>query len=109
VDILFKSGRLERLCNQERVAKKELGAQGARKLRARLADLDAAANMAEVRFGRPHPLKGDMAGCMALDLDGGRRLVVEAANDPVPIDDTGAVNWAAVDVVCVVQIGDYHD
>lgn len=110
MDILFKTNKLQSLCEQERTARKELGANSAKKLRSRLADLMAAANMAAVRIGRPHQLTGDFAGCIALDLDGGQRLVVEAANDPVPTNpDDGSILWDRVDAVRVVFIGDYHD
>ena len=109
VDIIFKDDALERLCTEERVAKKKLGTKSAKKLLARLADLMAAERMIDVVFGRPHQLKGDLAGCMAFDLDKGCRLVVEVANDPVPARDDGGIDWACVDTVRVVFIGDYHD
>jgi proteic killer suppression protein len=110
VDILFKTNELKSLCDQEKTAKKKLGAIGAKKLRTRLADLAAAENMGAVKFGRPHVLKGELAGCIALDLDGGCRLVVAAANDPIPTNATdGSILWDRVDTICVVYIGDYHD
>ena len=109
MDILFKDEKLERMCCEEKVAKKKLGTKSAKKLRTRLADLMAADTMADVVFGRPHQLKGDLAGCMGLDLDGGCRLVVEAANEPIPTRDDGGIDWTTVDAVRVVLIGDYHD
>ena len=108
MDILFKTDELETLCSQEKVAKISLGTKGFKKLRTRLADLMAAENMAAIVFGRPHQLKGDYAGCMALDLDRGRRLVLEAANDPIPQKDDGGINWNKVDTIRIVFIGDYH-
>ena len=89
--------------------RKELGHNCAKKLRARLKDLSAAANMEEIPVGRPHTLRGDFEGCMALDLDRGRRLVFEAADDPVPRDEDGSIDWASVTRVRIVYIGDYHD
>jgi toxin HigB-1 len=109
VDILFKTHDLRNLCSRDKIARKKLGPKGARKLQARLADLMAADNMAAVVFGRPHQLSGKLAGCMAMDLDGGRRIVVEAAHDPTPTKDDGGVDWSRVDVVRVVLVGDYHD
>ena len=109
VDIFFKTDDLRALCSQEKVAKKRLGTKGAKKLRTRLADLMAADNMAAIIFGRPHPLRGDLAGCTALDLDSGCRLVVEPAHNPAPIKEDGSIDWATVDAVRVVLIGDYHD
>ena len=73
MDILFGAVKIERLCSDEKWAKRQLGARSAKKLAARLADLRAALSWTEVLYGRPHQLKGDLAGCMALDLDGGMR------------------------------------
>ena len=87
---------------------KKLGPKGARKLQARLPDLLAASNMAQVRRGRPHTLSGAFEGCIGLDLDGGSRLVVEAVTGPPPELVSGGVDWSQVDGVRVVFIGDYH-
>ena len=87
---------------------KELGPKGAKKLKARLADLQAASNMAQVRRGCPHPLSGVFQGCIGLDLDGGRRLVVEPMADPPPMLPDGGLDWTNVDAVRVVFIGNYH-
>ena len=84
-------------------------APGAKKLRARLADLDAAENLDQVRVGRPHWLKGDFAGCLSLDLDGGRRLVIKPANNPLPVLPDGSVDRCQVTRVRVEYIGNYHD
>lgn len=109
VIILFESDELQTLCSQEKVANKKLGMPGAKKLRARLADVMAAKNMAEIKIGRPHELLGDWNGCIALYLDGGRRLVLRAATDPVPRKKDGGISWSEVDAVSVAFVGDYHD
>lgn len=83
---------------------RKLGPDGARKLKVRLADLRAASRMADLRRGRPHALTGNFDGCFALDLDGGRRIVVrptENLSRKLSTGDIGAVE--------VVFIGDYHD
>ena len=49
------------------------------------------------------------ASKFALDLDGGKRLVFEPANDPVPLNEDGSIDWSKVTFVCIVFIGDYHD
>lgn len=100
---------LEALCTTERLQKKHLGGVGARKLRARLADLAAAGRVTDLVAGRPHPLKGDRAGQFAVDLDGGRRLVFEPAHDPVPERPDGSPAWDQVTAIRIVYIGDYHD
>ena len=107
--ILFKDEKLERLCREKRKMERELGRPCSRKLRARLKDLSAAECMREIKVGRPHPLRGPLAGCLALDLAGGKRLVLEAANDPVPCRDDESTEWSRVTVVRIVFIGDYLD
>lgn len=109
MDILFKEEKLERLCREKRSMERELDKPCARKLRARLKDLSAAECMRDIRVGRPHPLRGRLAGCLALDLAGGKRLVLEAANDPVPRREDESIEWGLVTAVRIVFIGDYHD
>lgn len=109
MDILFASAALELLCSSEREGKRRWGDRSAKKLRTRLADLQAAAKVTDLVAGRPHPLKGDRLGQFAVDLDGGLRLVFEPANEPVPRDSGGHVTWASVTAICIVFIGDYHD
>lgn len=108
MDILFATVDLERLCLEERRAKKELGGPCAKKLRTRLADLAAARNVTDLVAGHPHPLQGDRRGQFALRLHGGYRLVFEPAQLPAPLHD-GAIDWSQVTAVRIVFIGDYHD
>lgn len=109
MEIGFRDDRLRDLCEKERVARKKLGDACARKLRSRLADLDAARVVTDLVAGRPHPLKVDRAGQFALDLAGGIRLVFAPANDPVPQTQDGSTDWSEVNAVCIEFIGDYHD
>ncbi len=83
---------------------RKLGANGARKLKARLADLRAASRMADLRRGRPHPLTGNLDGLFALELDGGRRLLVRPIENP-----SSALTTGDIGAVEIVFIGDYHD
>lgn len=109
MNIVFSSTKLKELCEQERVATRKLGKSCFRKLKARLTDILAAANVSELVAGRPHPLERDRLGQFAVDLSGGKRLVFECANDPEPLNDAGGIDWARVTVVRIVFIGDYHD
>lgn len=88
---------------------KELGTAGAKKLRARLADIDAADNVRELVAGRPHPLTGNRSGQFALDLHKGCRLVFEPLELPPPELDAGGIDWSRVRRVRIIEIGDYHD
>ncbi len=109
MDIEFSSPDLQALCEQQRLMTKQLGDNCSRKLRTRLADLRAAANVAELTSGRPHLLKRDRAGQFALDLHGGKRIVFEPANNPVPTREDDSIAWDLVTKVRIVFIGDYHD
>jgi proteic killer suppression protein len=109
MEITFGDAKLKKLCEQQAVAQKQLGQACARKLRSRLADLNAVNSVRDLVAGRPHPLKGDLAGQFALDLQGAKRLVFKSANDPIPYKDDGSIDWSKVTHVCIVFIGDYHD
>lgn len=109
MEIDFKDKKLRELCEQQRVAERKLGAACARKLRSRLADLQAANCVTDLVAGRPHPLGEDRAGQFAVDLEGGRRLVFEPDHNPVPLRDDGGIDWSRVIRVRIVYLGDYHD
>ncbi len=109
MEIRFKDKKLRRLCEERAVAEQKLGAACARKLRARLSDLEAASVVSELPAGNPHPLKGDRAGQFSLNLAGGWRLVFAPANDPCPRHADGGIDWFQVTIVSIEYIGDYHD
>lgn len=107
--IHFKDKKIRELCEKKAVAEKKLGTDCARKLRARLDDLDAATRVTDLTAGRPHPLKGDRAGQFAVDLAGGWRLVFIPDHDPCPRQKDGSIDWSAVTIICIDYIGDYHE
>ena len=109
MDVDFAKESLRKLCEDPRQADKKLGLASAKKLRSRLADLMAATQLGDIPAGHPHPLKGDRAGQFAVGLSGGHRLVMEAADDPVPITVDGTTDWKRVSSIRIVFIGDYHD
>lgn len=109
MEILFGNKTVRNLCEKQQVAEKKLGFTCARKLRARLGDLEAASRVTDLVAGNPHPLKGNRSGQFALDLHGGMRLVFSPANDPCPIKDDGGISWTQVTIVSIEFIGDYHD
>lgn len=109
MNIFFASDDLKELCLSEAKAKKLLGKAGLRKLRARFSDLMAVRRVSDLVAGKPHPLKGDRAGQFSLRLDGGFRLVFEPANNPVPKNGDGSIDWNHVTAIRIVYLGDYHD
>ena len=105
----FSNSELRRLCEDPRYAEEKLGSSSARRLRTRLADLDAAPRLGDVTAGHPHPLIGDRIGQFAVNLSGGHRLVFKASDDPKPLNADGSMNWREVKSIEIVFIGDYHD
>lgn len=109
MEIHFKDKKVRELCEKRAAAEKKLGAACARKLYARLSDLEAASRVSDLVVGSPHPLKGDRAGQFALDLAGGWRLVFAPQHDPCPSRADGGIDWSQVSIICIEYIGDYHD
>lgn len=107
--ITFRGKKIRQLCEKQGIAQRKLGVACARKLRARLSDLEAASRVTELVAGNPHPLKGDRAGQFAMTLAGGWRLVFSPDHDPCPTTMDGGVDWSQVKIVCIEYIGDYHD
>jgi proteic killer suppression protein len=107
----FATDELRDNCNDTKSAKRAFGGDGAKRLRQRLDDLDSAANLELMRAlpGKCHELKGDLAGCLSLRLDGGRRLVFRPAQDPPPGKPDGGLDWSLVTSITVMKIEDYHD
>ncbi|HEY9800361.1 MAG TPA: type II toxin-antitoxin system RelE/ParE family toxin [Leptolyngbyaceae cyanobacterium] len=109
MEITFADSKLQKLCEEQNLAQRKLGANCAKKLRTQLTILGAASCVTELVIGHPHPLKGDRAGEFAVNLEGGKRLVFKPDIDPVPLTEDGSIDWSKVTAVCIVFIGDYHD
>lgn len=107
--ISFKNQALRRQCLEEAEATRSLGRVLAKKLRSRLADLDAAESVSALVVGRPHSLKHAQEGQLALDLNSMQHLVFEPVEVPPPLAADGSVDWSQVRSVRIVYIGDYHD
>jgi len=110
VDIAFRSDKLRRQCTVDRDMVKAWGPERAKRLRRRLADLNAAETLADMRGlpGRTHELREDRAGELAIDLDGPFRLIFEVADEPVPRRPEGGLEWTAVRSIRVLRVEDYH-
>lgn len=109
MEIEFANKHLRDLCNDDRVAKRKFDAAIVNQLHHRLMDIQATRVVTDLHTGKPHPLERERAGQFALTLVGLYRLVFEPANDPIPIKTDGTVDWAKVNKVKIVYIGNYHD
>lgn len=110
VKIVIDDKKLRKLCEEPKEARKKLGTSAARKLRSRLSDLAAAASVFDLPPSvRGHALTGDRAGEYAVNLDRANRIVFESADDPIPKDENGGIDWSSVESVRITYIGNYHD
>jgi toxin HigB-1 len=111
VDILFASKQWERLCHDQAVAVRALGAQGARKLQSRLDDLYAAADLSYAAFlpGRFRALDGNHAGCYSIQLIDGYQLVISPVVDRARKLSGGKLDLSSVMSIRIVFVGKSHD
>jgi toxin HigB-1 len=107
--VSFEDEGVETLCKQSKVAVKKLGAESAKKLQRRLAELYAASVVGELAIGRPHPLDYDRAGQFAVDLHKGMRLIFMSTRQPPPFKADGSIDWSQVAEITIVEVEDYHD
>ncbi|MEI6387875.1 MAG: killer suppression protein HigA [Spirochaetota bacterium] len=105
----YLDSEIRSICLEAKKASKRLGAESARKLQVRLADLRAARNVTELITGRPHPHKGPNEKRFSLDLAGGARILFVPTEDPPPRKKDGGIDWVMVAEVTIVFIGDNHD
>ncbi|OIR25290.1 type II toxin-antitoxin system RelE/ParE family toxin [Bathymodiolus thermophilus thioautotrophic gill symbiont] len=106
--ISFKTKKIENLCNKRDKAIRELGNDCSDKLQLRLSQLSSIEFLEDMKYGNPHPLKGNKKGQFSISLEGGFRLVFEAIK-PIPKTSDNAIFWQKVTVINIVFIGDYHE
>jgi plasmid maintenance system killer protein len=112
LDIIFRTKKLQKECNDFRMLQRTHGARRAILIRRRLDELRAANSLAEITQlpgPRMHQLKGDRQGQISLDLDHPYRLLLVVANNPIPQRDNGNINLAKVTAVMIFSIEDTHD
>lgn len=112
MDIIFKTSKLEKICNDQKLLVRTFGSQMAKLMRRRLDDLRAATCLEEMRYlkqTRCHELHGNKAGHLSVDLDHPYRLIFQAANKPVPQRVDGGLDWAKVTAVMIIGVEDTHE
>lgn len=112
MDIMFKSNKFEKQCNEFRLLVAQHGQPRAKKIRQRLDELSAASSLSEVSRlppARCHELIGDRAGQLSVDLDHPYRLIFSPAHDPVPRKEDGGLDLSKVTAVVVQGIEDTHE
>ena len=110
MDIVFQSEKDKRLYADDKALRKKFGAVCAKKIRNRLDDLRDAANLVVMSTlpGRLHPLTGDRAGQLSLDVEHPQRLLFICADEPIPTKDDGSFDWSKVTKIRIVGVEDTH-
>lgn len=83
----------------------------AEKIQQRLAELQAAESLADMREmpnARCHELSGNFAGLLAVDLVHPDRLVFSPDHEARPELPDGGLDWQNVTKIVIEGIGDYH-
>jgi plasmid maintenance system killer protein len=104
VEIAFAKKSLRQLCENERRARRSLGATVAERLKRRLADLRAANCVQDLVAGRPRELAGTRAGQIAVELGDGFQLIFSANHSVPPLLDGVRLDWSKVNRVKIVSI-----
>ena len=96
--------------SSERALRSAHGLPLARKIRARLTQLEAADCLHDLRVlpGKWHALKGSRKGTIAANLTANRRLIIRPARNPPPTTAAGGLDWKNVTSIEVVDVIDYH-
>lgn len=98
MEVQYKNSKIQEICTNPKIARKEYGATMAGKIRQRIGQLSAADSvdiLIQYHIGRCHRLIGDRAGQCAMDLEQPYRLIFIQGNSEIQI-------------VEVQEIIDYH-
>ncbi|HAR49515.1 killer suppression protein [Smithella sp. SCADC] len=109
--IYFRTGKLQKICSQEREMVKYFGAKKTGKLKQRLMELGAADTLADISHlppARCHELTGKDAGTFSIDLEHPYRLLFISADDPVPLLADGGIDRKQVKEIEIIEIKDTH-
>ena len=112
MDIIFKSTRLAKLCNDHKLATRKWGDRNARLLRRRLDEIRDADNLAILMTlpqARCHELHGNRQGQFSVDLEHPYRLLFEPANEPLPELEDGGLDLERITAVRILSKEDTHE
>lgn len=110
MNLEFKTPKLKKSLTEAAELKKTYGTM-AKKLAQRMAQLEAAPNLAVLisyQSANCHPLKGDRKDEWAVDISGNYRLIFKINQDPIPKKDDGSINSILVTDIRILETTDYH-
>lgn len=106
--LTFLNKEIRRICERDRSARQSLGVHVAGKLKDRLADLRAAASLADMPVDPPR-LNPNQAGEFFLDLVEGHYLVFHSKDDDSSKEEASEINLSRIKSVKIVRIGYSHE
>lgn len=109
--IFFRTKKLEKICNNCKVMRKELGASMSTKLKQRLAELNAATTLEDISHLPPprlHELKGRRKEQFSVDLEHPYRLLFIVANNIIPKNTSGGIDKSKTTEIEIIEIIDTH-
>ena len=111
MEINFQSKKLAKVCSSAKEMQPKHGKRMAEKIQQRLAELQAAETLADMRdvpAAHCHELTANCAGMLAVHLVHPDRLVFSPDHDPRPELPDGGLDWQKVTKIISEGIGDYH-
>ena len=111
MEIHFGTRKLSKIMNSEKELVREYGPKMAKKVKHRLAVLEAALCLEDVPSKPPdrrHALSQNREGQFAVDLAHPHRLVFEPDHNPPPLKSDGSIDLERVTVIKIIEVEDYH-
>jgi len=110
MEISFKTARLAKKLGSGKELIRSYGKNGARRIQARLAQLEAADTLDDMRYlpGRCHELGEDRQGQLAVDVEQPKRLIFAPTDAPPPEKPDGGLDWSKVTRITIIEVTDYH-
>jgi len=111
MEILFKSRKLRKTMSTEALLIREFGRENARVIMRRMVVLNAAECLSDVPQKRPercHALSGKRQGQYAVDVKHPYRIILQPANNPIPLFEDGSIDLERVTSIRILGVEDYH-
>ena len=111
MEIRFYNKKLVKVCSSAKEMQAKHGKRMAEKIQQRLAELQAAETLADMRelpAAHCHELSANFSGKLAVYLVHPDRLVFSPDHDPRPELPNGGLDWQKVTKIVIEGIGDYH-
>ena len=109
MQLAFDSEYLRSICENEAIAETGLGAEVARALKGRLADLVAATSVNDLPAGNPHMTEIGDTKCLVIGLPNDYQIICEANHTRNPLTASGNLDWDQVARIKVTRIGRDYD